>query len=840
MFGLFKKKNRYIIFFVIFISFILHTVYFDISWIKEIIKKPNQALEEIKAIIFSLFISIFGKIILVCIFICIYYNFQKHFEIIRLKNRLNLWSKLSYYVNDIGEEVFNELPIGIVVIDFISQEVQWLNNYAKKIFKISNIINISLKEFNNQMFDILKSDKKKIILNLDSESFDCIYKKEFNVFYLFNVTEREKIKNLYNQKTSVLVFLSFDNFENSLKNCDLSEQSQIKVEYFSVLYNFNEIYEGYLKQFTDDKFLLLLNKQQLEKMIEDRFSILKDIRNISNKYKLKITLSMGVACYNSNYNQLASHAQNAIELAQKRGGDQVVVDIENQKIKYFGATQISLSEDSKVYVRVNAEIIKDFLEKKNSCFIMGHIYPDLDSFGSMIAFYKIALAINDNYKHYLVLDKEKMEKNFEFIYQEILKEDNKISRQIITTKQAEKIINDNSLLIILDTQNKNIIHSPSLLNLTSNIIIIDHHRSTEEVIQNTLLSYINSSSSSTTEMLIELIYFLNKKIDITPLEATIMYGGMIIDTNYFIYRTSPRTLEAASQLISQGADGTKVKFWLRKEFEKILEINDLISKVEIYMKNYAIVKSDRIYKSRSFLSSVSETLLNIKNIDAAFTICKLQENLIGISARSYNDFNVQIIMEQMGGGGHINSAATQIENNNIEEVTMKLKNIILAEYKGNLKNMKIILLENIKNKGNKNDVIEVNPGYGNFLIKDKKAILANKENLKKLQEQKEKQAEEHIKHISLLKQMKKDIDNKEIDIKVKIGPKGKIYGRITLNQIAEMFYNQYNILINSKKISLDSGEINSIGKYKVNVVLDKEIISFFYINVIENNNEDKV
>ncbi|RAM57992.1 bifunctional signaling protein/50S ribosomal protein L9 [Candidatus Phytoplasma oryzae] len=835
------KKNKYIVFFLIFFCFIVQTIYFDINWIKEIIQNPDHSLlEELKKNFLFLFVSIVGKIILLFIIICIYFNFKSHFEIIRLKNRLNLWSKLSYYVNDIGEEVFNELPIGIIVIDSISQEIQWINNYAKKIFNFVDVINKPLHEFNMEIFNLLETNKKQTILNLGLESFDCIYKKEFNVFYLFNVTEREKIKNLYNKKTSALIFLSFDNFENSLKNCDLSEQSQIKVEYFSALCDFNDVYEGYLKQFSDDRFLLLLNRQQLEKMIEERFFILKNIRNISNKYKLKITLSMGIACYNLPYNQLAYYAQSAIELAQKRGGDQAVIDIENQKIQYFGATQISLSKESKVSVRVNAEIIKDFLTKNNNCFIMGHIFPDLDSLGSMIAFYKIALSINNNYDHYLILDEDKIEPNFKFIFQDILKKEKKLSKQIIMTKTAEKMINEKSLLVILDTQSKDIVHSPSLLNLTSNIIIIDHHRSSEEIIENTLFSYIDSSSSSTTEMLIELIYFLNKKIDITPLEASIMYGGMVIDTNYFIYRTSSRTLDAASQLIAHGADGTKVKFWLRQEFQKILEMNELISQVEIYMEKYAITKSNKIYKSRSFLSTVSENILNIKNIDASFTIGKLQDNLIGISARSYNECNVQIIMEQMGGGGHINSAATQIESDNIEEVYKKLKNIIFTEYKEGFKNMKVILLQDIKNKGHKNDIIEVNNGYGNFLIREKKAIYANKENIKNLQEKQKKQEEERKKHIVLLRQLKKDIDNKEIDIKVKVGPQGKIYGKITLNQIVEVFYEKYNIFINSKKISLDN-EIDSLslGQYKVNVFLDKDITAFFIMNIIKTEIKEK-
>ncbi|MFR0367911.1 50S ribosomal protein L9 [Candidatus Phytoplasma palmae] len=840
MFGKFREKivnyNKFI-FFLIFIVFSLHTIFYDFNNVKILFQQPEKALKdlkEIKTIILTLFFSLFGKIIIFCLLFCIYFNLKNHFRIKRLKNRLSLWSKLSYYVHQIGEDVFNELPIGIIVIDSVSKEIQWVNNYANIIFNNPDI-NTLLYDLNFQMSDLLNSDEKQIVLTIGKESFDCIYNEEFNVFYLFNVTEREKIKKLYYQKTPALIFLSFDNLDNSLRNCDLSEQSQIKVEYLSALSDFFEIYESYLKQLSEDKFLLLSNRQQLEKMMENKFSILKSIRDISNKYKLKITLSMGIACYNLPYNKLAFHSQNAIELAQKRGGDQVVVNIENQKIQYFGATISSLSTNSKVSTRVNSEIIKDLLEKHDNCFIMGHIRPDLDSLGSMIAFYKIASSIKNNSKHYLIIDEEKIDQNFKFIYKNLIQEEKKLSKKIINTNKALKLVNNNSLLVVLDTYNKDIVNSPELLNLTPNVLIIDHHRTTEAVIPNTF-SYLDSSASSTVEILIELIVFFNSKIEITPYEASIMYGGMIIDTNYFTYRTSSRTLEAAAQLISMGAESFKVKFWLRQEFSKIIKMNELISNMEIYLDRYAIAKSDDICNNRSFLAQVSENILNIQNIDAAFTISKLQENKIGISARSYNQINVQLIMEQMGGGGHINSAAAQIDSNNIDEIIEKLKNILFLNYKEGLKNMKVILLEDLKNKSKKNEIIEVNSGYGNFLIKEKKAILANEKNIQNLEKEKKIQEEQSIKHNILMQQIKNDIDNKQIDIFVNVGPQGKIYGKITSKNIVDEFYKQHNIAINKKKIFLEN-EINSLGQFKVNVHLTSDICASFFINVksVKNN-----
>ncbi|WP_050337240.1 50S ribosomal protein L9, partial [Candidatus Phytoplasma phoenicium] len=556
------------------------------------------------------------------------------------------------------------------------------------------------------------------------------------------------------------------------------------------------------------------------------------IRNISNKYKLKITLSIGVACYNLPYNKIASLAQSAIELAQKRGGDQVVVNIENQKIQYFGATTTASSSNSKVSSRVNAEIIQDLIQKHHSCFIIGHIYPDLDSLGSMLSFYQIVLFLNEKFNHYLILDEKDLNDiNLKIIYQHLKTEEPKILQQIINVKEAKKMINDNSLLVILDTQSRNIVYNQELLDLTKNIIIIDHHRATEEIIPN-IFSYVDSLSSSTVEMLIELISFFQKEVEITPFVASLMYGGIIIDTNYFTYRTSVRTLEAAAKLVSLGADGTRIKFWLREEFDKIKEINELISKMEIYKERYAIIKSEKICDNRSFLAKVSENALNIQNINAAFTIGKLQENKIGISARSYNDVNVQLIMEEMGGGGHINSAATQIESNNLEEVVNKLKNILFIEYKEGLKNMEIILLEDIKDKGKKHDIIEVKLGYGNFLIKKKKAILANTSNMKKIEQEKKTQEEQNLKHNLLMQQLKKDIDNKQITLTVEIGPQGKIYGKVTLKQIIDAFYQEHNIFINKnkKKIVLES-EINFLGQYKVNVILTKDIVASFIVNV---------
>ncbi|EMR14486.1 MULTISPECIES: 50S ribosomal protein L9 [16SrII (Peanut WB group)] len=829
-----RKKNlnyKKIFLFIILIGTFLYMTFLDYDNIKLLIHNPNKEIQEVKKIIIKLFFSILGKLVIFFIFLSIYMHFQRSLKIKRLQKRLALWSKLSYYIDKIGEEVFNELTIGIIVINTANNTIEWINTYANKIFNNPDI-NTSLNLINNQMAELLniKEKEQQIVLKIKDKYFDCLYKKEFNVFYLFDATQREKVQTLYHRSTPALIFLSFDNLENSLKNLDFSEQSQIKVEYLSAISDFFEIYETYLKQLSDDKFLLLLKREQLENMILEKFSILKNIRNISEKYKLNITLSMGIACYNLPFNQLAYYSQSALELAQKRGGDQVVINIENQKIQYFGATKTSLNTNSKIVSRVNSEIIKDLIQKHNNCFFMSHKNPDLDAFGSMIAIYKIASILNSDQDHYIIIDTIFMEKNFKNIYENLNKENPKLLKNIINANKANKIINKNSLIIIVDNQHLEILDNNELLNLTDNIIIIDHHRSSEKIISNKF-AYIDASSSSTVEMIMELIYFLNHPVYISPLEATIMYGGMIIDTNFFTSRTSARTLEVASRLINMGAESQKIKLWLRQDFDQILEMNRLLSRMEIYMKKFAIITSDKPINDRSFLAKVAENSLNVQNIEAAFVIGELSDNQIGISARSCSDnINVQIIMEQMNGGGHINSAASQIKNSNIDNVLLELKNILKNEYQEGNENMKIILLEDLSDKGKKEEIIQVNPGFGNYLIRTKKALLANPQNIKYLEQNKKIKEEKEQQKIILMTKLKEEIEDKQITFQIKIGPNGEMHGKITPKNIIDELYKSHNILLDKPKIILDN-EINALGIYKANIILKDNIIAALTINV---------
>ncbi|RMI88929.1 50S ribosomal protein L9 [Candidatus Phytoplasma solani] len=837
-----KHNIKWIIIISIIVFFFLGFCY-DFWHIQKIITSiedltnpaENRALPEDNngtlknRLIFFIF-RFFGKITLVAFIISFLLHLKKNNQIKRFKEKLALWSKLSFHVSQVGEEVLNELPIGIVLIDVNTKEIQWLNPYANFILKHPEI-NTPLGKINESMLLLTETQDEKTIIALEQKKFECFYNKELNVFYLFDATEKEAIKQLFSEKALALAMITFDNLEESLIRYDLSDQSQIQGEYLSALSDFIEPYEGYLKQLVDDRFLLLLNRQNLDKMLENKFSILDTVRNISHKYQLKVTLSMGIACWNISYDKLSIYSQNAIELAQKRGGDQVVVNIENEKIKYFGAKSASLSKQSKVSVRVNAQSLVDLIKNHSHCFIMGHQYTDLDSLGSMIAFNKIAACLKPDANHYIIIDEEKLDKSLIPVYKQLLEQEKNSSINIITTQTAAKMINPSDVIVVVDTQTKDMVNSPELLSLTTNVIIIDHHRATEEIIAS-IFSYVESSASSTVELLVEIMGFLEQEVKITPFEASIMYAGILIDTNAFVYRTSSRTFEVASKLKDWEADAVEVKSWLRKNFSNVLEINELVSKMEIFMERFAIIKSDKIYDNRSFLAQVAENVLNINDIDAAFMIAKIADNKIAISARSYNQINVQTIMEQMEGGGHLNSAATQIEGTDIQIVIDNLKHFLKLEYETGEENMEIILLTDIPNKGKKHDIIKVNNGYGNFLIQSHKALLADKKNLSQIKQNQILEQEKQHNYELLMHKLKTEIDNKNISLDIQLGPKGKIYGKITLKQIADEFKKVHHITIDRKKITLEN-EITSIGIYPVDVVLTEKIKATFFLNVVE-------
>lgn len=746
-----------------------------------------------------------------------------------LENRLNMWSKLSYHVSQTGDEVFNELPIGVIVLGE-DDTVKWINSYAQIIFG-DDVLDKEVNELNNELSELTLKGLDNFKISHNDEKYDVKYNSNLRAYYLFNVTKREEIIERYHNRVPALGVISLDNIEESLYSLDVSEQSSLKGEYLGLIADWISEYDGYVKSLNDDRLVFSVYREDLDRMINNNFSLLDDIREVSNIHNVKVTLSMGLASWDVSYEELGGYAQNALELAERRGGDQVVVNIQNQKINYFGAKTDALATHSRVNTRVNALTIKELVIKSSNVFIMGHNLTDTDSFGSMLCMLQMIRAHSPE-KAQMIFDSERVDETVLKISNILKTEEPDILEYMITSEKALKKINNDSLLIILDTQSPHLVSSPEVFENIPNQIVIDHHRTVQEGF-NPVFSIVEPSASSTIELLIEIMYFYNKETPITALEASIMYAGLVVDTNHFLStRTSARTFEVAGILRDAGADISDVQTWLRLDKERLMTIYALTSKVEIFLEKFAFVVSDQVYEDRVLLAQVAEEVLSIDGISAAFTITKISDDTVGVSARSLKDVNVQVLMEELGGGGHLSGAATQIKNASVQEIHLKLKHLLELEYDKEGEAMKIILLEDVKNKGKKNEIIDVAQGYAQFLIKNRKAIAATEENLKLLEAQMEQVRLDEARDYEFNTKLKEEIESKSVTIGIQIGHDGKMFGSVTTKQIVEAFEEQNHIILDRKRLQLAS-EINSIGIYTAIVDLRKDIKAQFEVHVIE-------
>lgn len=759
-------------------------------------------------------------------FIIVIYAIEKKTNKIKfLESKLEVWNSLSYNVKKAGDEAFNELPIGIILYDK-DYEIRWANKYSNDIFK-EKINDKKLVDVDPKLLDIINNVYEETY-SINNKKYEIINKRDSNLLYFFDVTKREEIKTNYINRTLAVIFISFDYFEESLSALDLGVKSAVRGQYLALVSDFASKYKAYLTT-NEDLSILITTKENLKKMIEDKFDILDKIKEVSKMNNLRITASIGAASWDLSFEEVGTYAKNALDLAEKRGGDQAVVNIENEQVKYFGGKTNAIEKTTKIESRLKTSILKELIEESSNVIIMGHINMDADSFASALGVLK--MCIYSDIEAYIYIDDDKIDYTV-----------NKLLNEINVQKETKKhikneefilnIINNKSLLVILDTQTPKIVMSQEILNKVKRKAVIDHHRTDDQAFTDLDFSYIEPYASSTIELVVEMLNFYIPKYELTSIESTIMMLGIIVDTNDFTFRSGVRTFEVAGILRANNADMIKARMLLRESFDKQVLIHKLANKVIVLQKRFAIVKADSGRYDRVLLSKVSNIILDIENIDAAFTIGYIDEYKVGISARSYGDLNVQLIMEELGGGGHLNNAACQISNKTIEEVYDLLKEILEREFYEGDNFMKVILLEDLKGKGKKNDIIDVAIGYGNFLLSNKKAILANDENIKKLEEEKEKELLAIQATIQTMKKLKEEIDGKNINIGIRVGSDGKLFGSVTSKMIIEEFENQTGITLDKRKLNLDT-EINSLGIYKVKVNLYKDINAEFLVHVIE-------
>ncbi len=749
-------------------------------------------------------------------------------KINNLQEKIKQYDILSKRIKKSEEIALTNIPIGMILYDD-NYMIGYANNYAKDAF--SNVLvgrKIALVHEELLRFIINKSEK--FIINVYGREYDIIHLPKYRFIYLFEVTAREEIKQKLDEYTPAICYINFDNLNGATEDFDLQHKATITAKYLGAIDEWCTKYQMSLHSISNEKAVVFLYKKQLSELMKNEFDIMNKIHDISKDNEVRVTLSAGVACNLVDSKTLAEMALESLDLALDRGGDQVVVNSCDEPIRYYGGKSNTVEKRTKVTARINSRILGELMEEADFCYIMPHTSVDIDALGSSIGLVNMAEALRKPAK--IVIDFDKIDGTVEKVLSMANTEYIKLLEYIVSPEEALENINDNSLLILVDHHEETLSIDKRLISKTKKRVIIDHHRLSEATNIESQMTYIESYASSSVELVTELIELFTESVSISSFEATIMLAGIIVDTNNFMFRTGIRTFEAAALLKEFGANSFQVKMILRETLEDVKYKSYLINSTRIVDSRFAIASLPKENKvDRVKLSKSADELLDIDGITASFTLGYLDDNTLGISARALEGFNVQQIMEQFGGGGHVNNAATQITGGLIEETTAKLEEILKTIYKEEL-TMKVILKKDLKSHGKKGDIIEVANGYANYLLTSGQAIEANPANLKAIETEKERLAQLQQKEYEDALKLKEEIDKASIKVYVKIGDNGKLFGTVSAKQIADEYKRVYNVDIDKRKIVIDDN-IHALGTYHIEVKLYKDVIGHINLQVLE-------
>lgn len=590
-------------------------------------------------------------------------------------------STLSYRLKKVGEEALLEMPIGIMLIND-DYYIEWTNPFMSSCFREDTVVGRSLYDVAEPLVPIVKQEIETETVTLHDRKFKVVHKREERLLYFFDVTEQVQIEKMYEDERTVISIIFLDNYDELTQAMDDQRRSSLNSLVTSLLDKWARDNGVFLKRTSSDRFIGIFNEHILQKLEKVKFTILDEIRETTAKQHVPLTLSIGVGCGASSLPELGSIAQSSLDLALGRGGDQVAIKLPNGKAKFFGGKTNPVEKRTRVRARVISHALKDIIIDSDKVIVMGHKYPDMDAIGSAIGISKVA-SMNKR-DSYIVVNFQELDTGVQRLMEEIKGKPEFYSR-FITPEQAYEIITDDTLLVIVDTHKPSMVIDDKLIRSIEKVVVIDHHRRGEEFINRSLLVYMEPYASSTAELVTELLEYQEKGSKIDMLEATALLAGIIVDTKSFTLRTGSRTFDAASYLRSHGADTVLVQKFLKENLDVYIQRAKLIESVSFYKEGIAIARGreDQIHE-QILIAQAADTILTMDGVGAAFVVSIRNEGVIGISARSLGEINVQIIMEALNGGGHLTNAATQIEGITVDEAIGRLQQAI-DDYLGGFK-----------------------------------------------------------------------------------------------------------------------------------------------------------
>ena len=492
-----------------------------------------------------------------------------------------------------------------------------------------------------------------------------------SVFLVDDTAARIAIREVDDQSV-VIGFIYIDNYEEAVDPLEDVRKSLLVALIDRKVTKYISSIDGICSKIEKDKFLVVLRKKSLHELQAGHFDVLEDVKKVSVGNEIAVTLSLGFGVDGLAYAQNYEFARNAVDLALGRGGDQAVVKSPDNIVYYGGKTR-QVEKNTRVKARVKAQALKEIIRARDSVFIMGHKMGDPDSFGAAVGIYRIARTLGK--KAYIVINERTIS-----IEQVLRLFDNNPEYGkdfILTSAQALEAVTDNACVVVVDVNSPARTECPELLTHSKSIVVLDHHRAGKDVIEGATLSYVEAFASSACEMVAEIVQYTGENIRLHPEEADAMYGGIVVDTDGFVNKAGVRTFEAAAFLRRSGADVVRVRKMFREEAADYKAKADAVSQAEIYRDFFAfsVCNGEGLRSPTVVAAQAANQLLNIDRVKASFVLTQYNGQIF-VSARSIDEINVQIIMEHLGGGGHINMAGCQMTDITVEECIEKVKKVI--------------------------------------------------------------------------------------------------------------------------------------------------------------------
>lgn len=640
----------------------------------------NYSIEDVKKyLVFS------GGIVVILIYLkpvtgltaLVLYGYIIYSIIKNKENKSESAKKFIEEINDDFDTVTKQVVFGMPFPLVVTNEkgiIIWYNTPFLNLYKDQDIMNFDIKDI------VAEIDTKKLIesgvsgtisTKVEEQNFTVhpnvidvsktsSERNKLMMFYFVDNTPFKKLEQRYVDGNSIVARIEVDNFDEALDSTPTNNRPQLIAEIDSTIRQYFEEFDALVRKYDSDMYLVVMSFKSLKQIKEKRFDILDDLRELDKGNTIPITLSVGVSSFGLSNKEAYAESDTCLDLALGRGGDQAVVKVADN-YEFFGGKSKAVEKRNKVKARVLGIALKQLIDGASDVYIMGHKNADMDAIGSGIGVLRAVL--NRGKTGHIVLNKSNP--SIDNLLQRMKEEEPESYDMIITGESAINSITPKSLVILVDNHKPSFTECPELLELTPQVVIIDHHRRGQEIVKNPVLSYIEPYASSTSELVTEMLTYMNDELNLTHFEADALMSGIVVDTKNFSFQTGVRTFEAASILKRAGADMFKVKELFQDDLDTLLNKAEVIHNTKVVFDQIAISKLEREAPNSVLIAAqAADELLDINGINASFVIT-VSDGRIHISGRSRGNISVQLILEKIGGGGHLNMAGAQLESTDV-------------------------------------------------------------------------------------------------------------------------------------------------------------------------------